>query len=460
MKKLLIGIISLVVLAAASITAFIIVKNKQDKIAEESAELAADYALFTFDSDSINKVTFDFGDGIYVAEFSEEREWELTSTDEFFANHSYVQNVCSYMSTLTAEKDYGEADDEKKALYGLENPVTVTASDGKNEYTVYVGDPSPTGELYYIMTNNRSKIYSIDSLYGSVLKTSRTMLKDTALLPYKDNEIAEIKLIRDGKTAYELKLNEETGQWALPDDYKHLTTDVTNITSMINVLTRADAQNFFEEQLQDYSAYGFDDPVAELIVTGKDGSTRKLLFSYFGNNTETYTHVLFTESGQVATFYTIDVDFIEYTPATFISEYICNISISNITGFDYTYNGKTDEFRIDSEGIIDVNNLSVSGFGSEAAAEFTNLYNSLMYLKFESVDISIKPEYSEPILSINYHLNNDKGDRLLEFIEADSDSCYVFIDGTFTGALISKSSITGKNTAPYFYEKLMDIIGG
>lgn len=457
MKKTLIAVIILIVLSATSMTAFLIIKNKEDKKAASEAEIAADYNLFTFDSDSITKVIFDCDDGEFVTELIDDT-WKLTSSDEFTVSESYIQNVCSYMSDLVAEKDYGEITDKSKTTYGLSNPTKITASDGTNEYVIYVGDATPTGDMYYVMTDNKNKIYSIDSSYGSVLKTSRLMMKDKSLIPYSDSEVAEIQLLKNGTDVYHLTYDDENSTWLLPDEYSNLVLDVTAVSSMINVMTRLDVESFLDEQLEDYSKYGFDNPVAELIVTGTDGTSKKLLFSYYGDNSETYTHVLFEESGQVATFYTSDVDFIENTPADFLSPNVCNVNLYDISGFDFTYGDINDSFSVNmSDNILSINNNSINDAGSDAIFAFNNFYNSLSLLEFSQIDINVVPDDLNPILSVNYHLS-DGTNTLFELTDAGNNNYYAFLNGVYSGAIVTADSVAGSNSVVSFYTELTELI--
>lgn len=457
MKRTLIAVIILVVLCVGSLTAFFIVKNKRDKQAEEDAATAADYVLFSFDSDAVNKIRFQLEDGDYTAVLSDDK-WQLSDTDEFALNNSFIQSVCTYMCALTAEKDYGEADDSKKAMYGLDTPTIITASDGTSDYTLYIGDISPTGDTYYVMTGEKNKIYAIDSLSGDVLKAKRLMLKNRYLLPYSSGEIANIQLLKNGNTVYDLSYNPENGSWSLPEEYANLIIDNTSPSSMVAVMTRLEAQEFLDENLEDYSKYGFDSPEAELIVTGTDGSVRKLLFSYNGSSSSDDIYVLFEESGQVATFYAPDADFIDYTPDYFLAKYVCNISLYNIEGFDLTYNGVNNSFNTDmNNNFIECDGKSISDIGSEAITAFTNFYNSIVYIEFETIDVTASPEKSDPLFSVNFHLN-DGTDTLLELCKANDDSCYVFINGTYTGALVNMSSITGNHAVNEFYTALFEII--
>lgn len=453
MKRFIIPIIALVVICIGSLTAFFIVQNKQNEIAHESKLREDDYALFTFNSESINKVTFEFDGQTYVAELdSADSEWHFTSDTEFEVRHSYVQNVCTYMCNLTAVKDYGEANEENKKAYSLDNPVVITASNGSDEYKIYVGGSSPTGEFYYVMTGNRDKIYAIDSLYGTVLRTTRDLLKDRYLIPYSDAEIANIKIRTTNDETLEFSSNPEDGTWLIPDKFNGLTVSNTSVSSMVTVMIRLEAQNFFEENLTDYSLYGFDNPDGELTVTGKDGTSVKRLFSYNGEKNPENIYVLFEESGQVASYNAFDCDFIEDTYIEFLLEYFCNFNRSTTTGFDFTFGDASESFTFDSEtDTVKRGDVSVNEKGDTAFTAFEHFFDSLCYMEIVKLDVEASPDTSaDAVLSVNFH-KTDGTDMLVELYEADDKFLYVAINGEYSGALLDKTHVFGINSVDSFY---------
>lgn len=457
MKKILIAIIALAVLAAGSVTAFLIVKNKSDKEQQSKIEAAAENNIFSFDADSIVSVYLNCSDGEYTAQLTDSK-WILTNEeDSFDLDQDYFGNMCQYLSSLTAETNYGDATNENKAMYGLDDPDVITLSDGSNEYTVYVGSQSPTSEYYYIMAEGKSKVYAIDALNGSVLIASRMMMKDKSLIPYGDSEVHGIELIRNGKTIYNLTYDTENSAWTLPEEYSALTMDQTKVTSMVNVMTRIEAQTMMDEHLEDYSEYGFDKPYAELIVTGSDGSQRKLLFSYYGDDVKTYTHVLFEETGQVAAFYTGDVDFIENSPKNFIAEQAYTVTESQISGFRLTLG---DEISIDaemnqSESKFILNGVSLAEVDADAVTDFHSFFSSFAKMTVADVDVEESPEYTQPYMSLHYTFT-DGTEALIELISAGDKGYYMFFDGEYNGIIIGEDSLTGKYSISYFYEELTE----
>lgn len=461
MKRTIIALIILAVLAGGSLTAFFAVKSRRDKEKAEESSVLSDYDLFRFDSDSINRITIESEGEEYIAELGDDGDggtaWKMANTDDFSANQTYFQSICTYMSDLTAEKDYGEADDAKRAEYGLDDPVVITAEGGGEKYTVSVGDPSPTGDVYYVTVTGKTKIYAIDTLYGSVLKTSRTMMKSKDMIPYDDDEIARIRLSRGGKLIYDLRYDDSGKKWSLPAEYDRFTTDLTEITAMINLMTRVEAQNFFDESLEDYSKYGFDKPYAELVVDGLDGTERKLLYSHYGDDTNTYTYVLFEETGQVVQCYTGDVGFIEYDYPTFLIKTVCPYNINDITGFDVTYGGETTSFETQGDDSVKMDGKEVNTIGDTAAGIFSKFYISLTAAEFTGLDMDAKPpEDAETLMAVKFR-TADGGEKTFEFEKRDDKTCYVIEDGEYTGAYIDSENLDAKNKSADLLGQLRDL---
>ncbi len=455
MKKLIISIVILTVIAAGSLTAFFIVKNKHDSEVQAESSLTNEYDMFGFEADAITNAHFKCPDGEYSAVIDENSVWHLSDSDDFVISSTYVQNVCTYMASLTAEKDYGEADDEKKALYGLDDPVEITLSDGTSDYTIYVGDADPTNSYYYVMASGKDKIYAISNIYGSVLSTTRLMLKDTNLIPYGDSDMESIEVIRDGSTAYKLIYDPDKASWSMPDEYPLLSVDTTAVDAMITVLTRVTVLQFYDENLEDLSEYGFDEPDAELIVKGLDGTQRHVIFSYYGNN-DSITYGLF-EDGQVATFNAGDVDFIEDMPVEFLSENVYNKVEYDVLGIDISAGDSSMILSIDSEtGKYEADGKSFSD-NTDAQTAYLNLYKSLNNIKIKSLDVSIKPTLSEPVLSITYNMR-DGSEFKFDVCRGEDDDCYTFIDGKYTGAVVDYYAITGDNSPYSFLAELKRLL--
>lgn len=458
MKKVIIAIVALLVVAGASFGALLAVKNKNDKETQKQVSELADNVLFSFDSDSITEINFDCPDGQYKAVHDEDG-WKLDG-GEFTIDQTYITALLTLVSDFTAETNFGEADSSKKEMYGLENPSeTITLTDGTNNYKVYVGNITPTNDYYYIMVEGKNKVYTVDSIHGSVLKASRMMLKAKDLIPYNDGEIQQITVKKNGKTMYDLTFDSETSKWSLPDEYSNLPFDQTAVSSMLTSLTRLEAQQMLEENLEDLSKYGFDKPSAEVTVKGLDGTEKKFLISGKSDENRTYTYLLQKDSNQVQTYYISDLNFANYTPVHFLPDSFTSAGMYDVTGFEFTYGDIQDSFKMNmTDRTLEVNGEAVDIQKTETSTTFQNFYNSFSVLIFTDTDVEATPDNSEPIITVVYHVN-DGTDLKIDFVDAGDNKCYIFKNDVYTGGIIDMSRITGKNSVRTFYESFCEYAG-
>jgi len=458
MKKVIIAIVALLVVAGASFGALLAVKNKNDKETQKQVSELADNVLFSFDSDSITEINFDCPDGQYKAVHDEDG-WKLDG-GEFTIDQTYITALLTLVSDFTAETNFGEADSSKKEMYGLENPSeTITLTDGTNNYKVYVGNITPTNDYYYIMVEGKNKVYTVDSIHGSVLKASRMMLKAKDLIPYNDGEIQQITVKKNGKTMYDLTFDSETSKWSLPDEYSNLPFDQTAVSSMLTSLTRLEAQQMLEENLEDLSKYGFDKPSAEVTVKGLDGTEKNFLISGKSDENRTYTYLLQKDSNQVQTYYISDLNFVNYTPVNFLPDSFTSAGMYDVTGFEFTYGDIQDSFKMNmTDRTLEVNGEAVDIQKTETSTTFQNFYNSFSVLIFTDTDVEATPDNSEPIITVVYHVN-DGTDLKIDFVDAGDNKCYIFKNDVYTGGIIDMSRITGKNSVRTFYESFCEYAG-
>ena len=427
MKKVIISVVALLIVAGGSFGAFLAVKNKSDKETKQQASELADNVLFSFDDESIKEINFECPDGQYKAVVNDEGDWKLES-GEFALDQTYIDALLTLVSDFTAETNYGEADSSKKSMYGLENPSeTITLSDGTNNYKIYVGNISPTNDYYYIMVEGKDKVYTVDSVHGSVLKASRLMIKSKELIPYKNNEIKQITVKKDGKTVYDLTFDTESSTWSLPKEYSNLPFDQTAVTSMLTTVTRLEAQN--------------------ILVSDKTDENK------------TYSYALIEDTNQVQMYYFSDLDFVDNKPIDFLPDSTTFATMYDVTGFDLTFGDINDSFTMDiANNILKVNGKEADIKNSENSTAFQNFYNALSILIFTETDVDASPDNSELLLSAVFHVN-DGTDIKIDLVDAGNDKCYVFKDDVYTGGLIDMSRITGKTSVRSFYDTFFEIAG-
>lgn len=451
MKKNVIALVVLLAAAGGSVGAYLAVKNKKDDETKQYQEQIADLNLFNFDVESINKIDFISSEGEYTAELIDS-QWQLTSGDDFTLDQDYINLLCTYAGELTAETSYSG----NKADYGLDdaNATTIILSGGGQSYTLHIGNVSPTSDYYYVSVGDKSQIYAVSSLYGSEFSTDRLMLKAKDLVPYDDYEISEIIIKKNGEITCELKYDPEAYSWSLPEEYSGLTFDNTAVTSMVNSMTRLEAEQMLDENLEDLSKYGFDDPYAEITIKGLDGTERVITIGSAYNG-GTYTNVLIGDDNQVEAYYTADLSFADKTPFDFLADTVYNPSMYEITGLDLTFGGKEYNITVDtneSKGTFngaefDMNIMNVS-------TAFQNFYSSFTTVILSGIDINADPTLDEPLFTAVYHCS-DGTDFTYQIVAGENENCYIFNDGKYTGMLLASSRLTGKNSVQSFLEKFI-----
>ena len=452
MKKPIIILTAALILAGGSTGAFLAVKHKQDQEKSASQAQKADNVLFTINSDSISKLEFDLSDGEYVAEKGEDGVWKLTNRAAFELDQVYMQLICTYTSELIAEDSYGKADDSKKAMYGLDDPLTIKMTDDSRTYELYLGNESPTGEFYYAMTGDKENVYAIDSYEGSALFADRLTLKNKKLVPYGINDISKITIKNDGKETCTISYDDATSFWKLDKKYDSLTTDQTAITAMINELVRTEAEDLMDENFTDLAKYGLDKPDGEVIIEGKDG-TKRTFTTVTNENDPNYSYVLIGEDKQLEIYLTSSMEVAVSTPFDYISHTLKAADMYSIKGFDIEIDGKNNEFTIDTDSkTCTMNGKSLDISNSEGYMLFQNFYDSFSMMAIDGLDIDAKPDDSKTVVKVTYH-NSDDTDSELS-IAQDGDKYYIFKDGKYTGAYAPADRFSGRTSINEFYKKL------
>ena len=461
MKKGIIAVAALAAAAGVSTAAFFIVKDKDTKEKKQAAEKLAENEIFRFDADSINTVEINSPEGDYS--FVIENEKWVNSPDSgnsFALDQTKPQQICTTLSALKADTNYGEADDESKAKYGLDDPYVVTVGDGSKSYTLNIGDVSPTGNYYYAMADGNNKIYAVQSADITTLLYSRFDLIDSSVVPYSDAEITGIRLKRDGEEIYDLTLDPETRTWTLPSEYSMLTVNQTRPDTIVTVLARLSAAQLVEENASDLSQYGLDAPYAELTVKGSDGKTHTLLLSRYGRESSKMTYILIKESGLIGQYYTSDLDFIDYDLFDLVLQNVESANMFNISEFEFSCAEASDKFTLDAKaGTAECRGTAIDLTKAEVMNMFTNFYNSFSYITISDIDVKAKPELKEPVLSARYVLNSGEESKVDLVSAGEGTECYVFVNGKYSGTKTDSSFISGNSSMMSYYDSLCELTG-
>ena len=139
MKKQVIVILSLVLLVAITLGAYLFVRNNNQEKQKKESEDAAALQLVDFNSYTINKIEIQTPDGDdYTAVIgAESNVWEQTEDTDFHINVYFLISVAGSLCNLTATENLGVATEDIKKQYELDNPYTITLSTDDGSRTLY-----------------------------------------------------------------------------------------------------------------------------------------------------------------------------------------------------------------------------------------------------------------------------------------------------------------------------------
>ena len=467
MKKQTKWIIGLAATAAALGGVYLFVDAKlSDK--EERASIGGPKTLFSFDANTMERLTIDNEDGHFCFDWNEnDGYWELTSDDQFAINRDAVGAICNYICELQSEKTV-VFDCEDTSQFGFDDPVTLkvyTTETGENDpYVLYVGDNTPTFDAYYVMVEGSNDVYTINYSMGSIFCVAKDTLKNLYLFDAFSTMVDYYKLERGGETIVELKRNTDSS-WCMEQPAKF---DVyrSEIENMINNLVRISVTGFVEEHPTDLAQYGLDDPIAKVYVKGKtiNGITDEEI--WFGKACteaadETDIYGYFANSEQVFTILRNELGFIDAEAVNYVEPYCTSIEISDVSAV-----------QVDLGEISDMKCLLLTDYAKEQYSfegtditalnddtmteKFQTLFREISTLRFTDLDLDAQPE-GEPAATITYDLL-EGGKRTLEFIPESDNNFYVMEDGKYTGKTIRLNRFTGAGGITRSYDAMAEAV--
>ena len=350
MKKAVIAIAALAAAAGISVGTLFAFKNKSEKAATEESASLADNVLFQLNSDDIQKLDIESAGVSYTIE-QIDGSWEMTSTsaDIFDLNQVTLQGVCGYMSSMTADTSYGDATEENKAKYGLDDPYIITAYDFNGAHTLYVGDQSPTGDYYYVCTGEKNSIYAVSTADVQPVLTDRMLLKNDEFTDYNSGDIVGLTLKRDGETIYDLTYDDDAGEWKMPEEYSILDLDQSVPSNAVLMLARLSAEFMVEDTPDDIELYGFDKPYAEFTLTMRDGNQEVVLISDYAGMSSDYIYTYLERYKQVEAYYRADLSFVTYDLFDLVTKTVGTANILTVSEVEVSGDIINDKFVFDQD---------------------------------------------------------------------------------------------------------------
>lgn len=448
MKRIRIALIIMVVLVAAAFGTFFIFNSAAEKNKKEAADEQAKLVIFDFDSEAVNNIKIHNESGDYEMQYSVSDGWLPVNDIDFDLNESMLTSICTNMSMLTAQKiiDY---DDMSK--FGFNDPITITVRSNEKDYTLKVGDVSPTNDGYYVMKEGSDSIYLIDSFTGLILTAKKDSLKSEYMADFLPANVESFTLWRGGESdenvLFSLKMN-ESGAWYMEKPYKNHTVYTTSVDTFINDCIRDKIYSFGPENCpeSDYAKYGFDDPEFVLEISGYGKHVKVIFGDLFNDNTEMYG--LLADNGQVVTFELQKLSTLSYTTADLMSKEIYQNELNKIKNVIVSMPEDTADIEIDTaQSKYKVNGTDIDIEDDKLNTVFFDFLASFNNANFESIDKDAKPS-GEAEVTVRYTLS-DGTETTVEYIPVpgdDSNKYWAMINGEYTGFIVRKKVVAAIST--------------
>ncbi len=444
MKRIRIAVIAMLVIIAASVGLYFAASHVKTKNDNKAAQEEDKLTIFSFDENASTNLSIHNESGNYEMTFTQADGWTMVNDVNFEVNSNTAVNICTAMASLKAERIIEDTDTAK---YGFgANMIDLTVTANGTDYTLHVGDPTPTNEYFYVMKEGSDSIYLIDYTTGMTLCATKDALKSLYIADYNSSDVNHFALWKGSETDENILFSmnmDENGKWYMDKPYKDDTVYSSDVSTFVNDAIRDKVYKFVAENCpeSDYAKYGFDKPQYVFEISAGDKYTKVIFGNYINNDTEMYG--LFTENGQVVTFEKGTVTILGYDTADMMNKYVYSQKLSDISSVKLTTPDGSCELGIDSENSkYTFNGTEISSDDNETGEIYMALIDSFNKVYFESIDKDAVPE-GDPEITVEYTLT-DGTDVKLEYIPVpgeDSNKYWAVKDGEYTGFIIRKKVI-------------------
>lgn len=440
--------ISIILIAVIGIFAgiYIGISKSIDKKEIEQTENSGIGTFLEFDSKDIKSVTFTYDDTSLDFSTEDGSTWTCTNKN-MRTNNNNISYAISTMSTLNTTK-FIEENSSNLGVYGLDNPITISCTDGTNTYQVQIGNTSPTGESYYIKSPENNDVYTIDYSNGVLMHLTKNDLKNKYILDTYVSAVNKIIYKQNDTIIFNCQKDDNNTWQLLEPTISNINIQLSKISSITDLLIRADVVEFISENPSDseLAEYGLDNPKYTIqIADNNDDRT-----VYFGNSPEdNVIYAQFEDTKEVVTFYMGELGILDSGTEIILNDIIYEDKQNNLTNLKINYNNETYDFKIDYDD--DNNTYSYSQDGTIVTDEeksnlISILVASSLNIPLYKMQLDDNPT-GEPTITITYTRNYEPNEYTLEFIPTDDESkyYYVLMNGDYFGCVVRDRTINSEN---------------
>lgn len=446
-----------------SLTAYLLIdKNMSER---EQAELAAiaPVKLISFDSNDIASISYSYSDGSsmdFVYDIENDK-WTLPAEPNFKFESTSIAETLVYFSELYSVRKI-EENPSDLAKYGLDAPVTVTCVlEDSTKHALEIGNPTVVGDSCYIRVVGEDIVYTTSSDVARAIALTRNNLREKFILNASYPFVTRFKLERGGETIFDLQKVSSEWKALAPFDS---TLDLANVTTYITALLSVNYYDFIEEDSDDISKYGLDNPTYAIEMSTAEKDVRIIFGDTYAE--DAYIYAQYADSSDVVSFELARIPVI-FDDAIFIyTSTIYMTGLTNISKADIIVDG--ERVTITSDIYDDIKEYGVNGIditGDKEKSElFEEFFSGAVGIYFDYIDIGAEVDTSiEPAISIDY-TNLDGSKVSVAYYRCPEDSTYgtscyyAVIDGEYTNFIVRDNALNDSQGIRKTYASLMDAL--
>lgn len=388
-------------------------------------------------------------------------EWILTYPDDLDYDPAKLKNIVYNANSIVAERVV-EEEAKDFAQYGLDEPVSVTVKifDG-GEYTIELGDITPTGDARYVKMKDSAKVFTMGKYSSGILAFEKNYIRTTRIYDILADDITGLALYKHGELSYEVSKN-AAGGWDI--NFPVIAEAESEVMAEIaGSLERLYIAEHVSENPESLAEYGLDDPGHTVeFETEKTGKVSLKL----GKDDGTNIFAQYSESVEVIKVPLSGLGFLDKPLKEIVYPLLYITNIDNVSAMNVIMDGYALDIALEtgnedsSQDRFYVNGRDASMTDENGKQQFRSYYEALISLRVADVAPNEEPK-GEPEITLSYTLKAEPYSMKLEFVSRDSIYYYVLKNGSYSGLLFEKSELD-KDEASYgvraMYKMLMEFM--
>ncbi|MFC1557235.1 DUF4340 domain-containing protein [candidate division KSB1 bacterium] len=222
-------------------------------------------AVFYFDKNNINEITFFHENVHFTVRKNEQQQWVVTQPLTDDADQSYLDRMLDKISNGRIQA-FIEDDIVNLHDYGLESPryrfEMRESPEDDNVLSLSIGGAA--GDNVYIGGNTNDVVYELDSVTVNMMRPDLFTVRAKKISDFNKNLINNVELnYRDAR--YVISKQESSGRWYIMYP-SYLNADEQQVAAIINDIFWIRAAAFVDDMSNNINDYGLDRPQADIIL--------------------------------------------------------------------------------------------------------------------------------------------------------------------------------------------------